>query len=51
MVYGDDGTHADPMLQCDRATNGAEIKGDVEIRVGYLFRFNVTAPRMARKWA
>ena len=37
------------MLQCDRATNGAEIErvehdGDLVV-----WSFNVTAPRMARK--
>ncbi len=36
------------MLQCDRATNGAEI-AEKRGRVAGTDRFNVTAPRMARK--
>ncbi len=37
------------MLQCDRATNGAEIRGASRSRLSPRHCFNVTAPRMARK--
>ena len=48
----DDAGSLPKALQCDRATNGAEISVIVHV-LAVTFSFNVTAPRMARKscWA